>query len=129
MSNIDYHNTMAEMNNKYYESHLELLKNICIELGAVNKIAEFETKFLNKLKIKQLKDPDKPKKARSSYLFFCQDMRSQLPEDLNTIILQSKKLGALWSAMGDDDRQKYIELSEKDKSRYEDAIQEYQMNK
>jgi hypothetical protein len=125
MSHLKYHNNLVELINTFYDSHLDLIRNICNDLGQSDKIKEMEEKYLdttNKLKAK--KDPTKPKKPKTSYLFFCDEMRSKLmaknpKANLSEI---SKELGLLWK---DCERSKYTELANKDKDRYTDEISKY----
>lgn len=74
MSSMLFHNDTRELNLLWYNSHKNLITSICIELGQVDKIEELSQKFLGMpLKIKALKDPNKPKRAKTSYLYFCEE--------------------------------------------------------
>ena len=54
------------MNDVWFESHVSLLKSVCMELGQPEKINELKAKLLgDKMKIKAKKDPNLPKKAKS----------------------------------------------------------------
>ena len=79
MSSITFHNDTLSLNHLWYESQKNLIANVCIQLGQSDKISEMTTKLLGeKLKIKALKDPNKPKRPKSGYLFFCDDARPKL---------------------------------------------------
>lgn len=74
------------------------------------------------------KDPNAPKRALSSYMFFCQDKREALqkkyPDDKVTDI--AKKLGAKWKKVSASDKKKYEAQAEKDKARYEKEMAKYE---
>jgi hypothetical protein len=85
-------------------------------------------------KIKQQKDPNKPKRAKSSYLYFCDDKRKTVMDDLKKKLKKgenikianvSKKLGDMWKKLSDKDKVKYNNLSNADKKRYESEMEEY----
>ena len=72
MTSILFHNDTGSLNHLWFESHKRLLTSVCIDLGNVERIDEFVAKYLgDKLKIKTLKDPNRPKRAKTAYLFFC----------------------------------------------------------
>uniref|UniRef100_A0A6C0BYF1 HMG box domain-containing protein n=1 Tax=viral metagenome TaxID=1070528 RepID=A0A6C0BYF1_9ZZZZ len=132
MAQLMFHNDTVSVNNLWYESHKNLITSVCMELGMVDKSNEFVEKFLGTpLKIKAKKDPNKPKRAKSAYLFFCDDKRPALLNNLRKkkqkVVLAdiSRMLGKLWNDCNDIKRQVYIELSTKDKQRYEEAMEAY----
>ncbi len=125
MSHLKYHNNLVDVINTFYDSHLDLIRNICNDLGQPDKIKEMEEKYLdNTTKLKAKKDPLKPKRPKSSYLFFCEEKRKELmtknPEDNISAI--SKKLGEMWKTV---DHQVYIDRANDEKQRYKTAIDNY----
>jgi len=70
------------------------------------------------------KDPNAPKRANSSYIFFCTDNRAKIlaknpelsPPDL------MKALGAAWKAIKPKDKEKYDKMAVEDKARFEKAM-------
>lgn len=128
MAHLEFHNHYVDLSTIFYQSHVDLLRNICIEFNAVDKFEELEQKFLDKLKVKAKKDPLKPKKGKTSYMFFCDEMRANDKKNdikLISISEQSKKFGKAWQALNEDEKQKYIDLAEGDKGRYEDEMKNY----
>jgi hypothetical protein len=132
MSQLLFHNDTVSLNTVWFESHKNLITNICMELGQVDKANELVEKFLgNPLKIKAKKDPNKPKRAKSAYLFFCEAIRPDILTKMRkgkqkvTLSDISKKLGDQWKKCNEIKRQVYIELSNKDKQRYEEAMEAY----
>jgi len=103
-----------------------------MELGQVEKSNELVEKYLGTpLKIKAKKDPNKPKRAKSAYLFFCEATRPAILTKMRkkktpvTLSEISKRLGGLWSTCTDIKKQVYNELSLKDKQRYEEEMESY----
>jgi hypothetical protein len=78
---------------------------------------------------KKLKDPDAPKRPRSSYIWFCGDKRAgvveEFPEAKATEV--SKKLGALWKSKyaSAKKRAKWVKKAAEDKERYTEAMKGY----
>jgi len=73
------------------------------------------------------KDPRKPKKPKTSYLFFADEVRpkmlAQQPgADVTRI---APGLAVAWKELSDEDRKKYTDLAEKDKKRYEEEMAKY----
>jgi hypothetical protein len=116
----------------WFDSHKRLLTSICIELGEVDKIDELVEKYLGpQLKIKALKDPNRPKRARTAYLYYCNDKRPGImkkmrkkKEKINVGAIQ-KQLGKIWGTMSDADKAPYAKLSEADKERYKEEMEVY----
>ena len=72
-------------------------------------------------KPKKKKKKDGPKKAKSAYIFFCQDKRAKVREensDMNPKEITAE-LGRLWNLIkGTNKAQKYIDMADEDKERY-----------
>lgn len=131
MSHYFFHNNTASINDLWFESHSSILKMVCMELGATDRIEELSLKYLgDKLKIKAPKDPNKPKRAKTAFMYFCDKYRPALIEDqrkvgkvnIGTI---AKTLGARWQLLKDSQKKSFNTLAEKDKNRYAEAIGEY----
>ena len=134
MSHLAFHNDTLSMNHLWFESHKNLIATVCIKLGQVDKIEELTTSILgDPLKIKPMKDPKKPKRAASAYLFFCEVerpkvMKSMTKKNKNEKVKLgdvAKELGKRWKALSDSAKKPYIEKSNKDKQRYEEEMGEY----
>ena len=70
MSVFLFNNNTAALNELWYESHASILKMVCMELDATDKIEELTEKYLGeKLKVKAPKDPNKPKRGKSGFMF------------------------------------------------------------
>lgn len=118
-----FQNNTAQVNDIWYESHLLLLKKVCMELNSVDKIQELQDKFLGeKTKLKKRKDPNRPKRPKSSFMFFCDVERKKMIQKLRdsnkkvNIGEITKKLGLKWKEL--KHKKEYEKLAKKDKERY-----------
>ena len=83
MTNIMFHNDSSSMNDLWYNSHKNLIASVCVALKKEKEIPQLvETLLGSRIKIKKLKDPHKPKRSKSSYLYFCNDKRNEVMEKL-----------------------------------------------
>lgn len=76
---------------------------------------------------KKKKDPNAPKRWRTSYILFCGDHREKVKKenpDLNNLEITSK-LGELWKGVSDKEKKKYEDLAAKDKARYNKDMESY----
>ena len=135
MANTRFHNDTAALNHLWYESHKNLLTSLCIEFGKTDEIDDMVKKFLcEPVKMKALKDPNKPKRSKSSYLFFCDAHRQKVLDKLrksknvpkNKIIVEvSKKLGSMWKSLDTDGKAPFEAKAQADKERYKDEMEAY----
>jgi hypothetical protein len=78
---------------------------------------------------KKTKDPNKPKRSKSAYLFFCQAMREVVKaenSDLNAKEITSE-LGARWNEVKEDEEEiaEYVVQAAEDKVRYQEEMVDY----
>ena len=81
-------------------------------------------------KTKAKKPADAPKKNKSGYLFFCQEMRPVVKEEnpemkTNEIMAE---LGARWKELKENEPkevEKYMEMAAEDKTRYQEEMENY----
>ena len=131
MSVFLFNNNTAALNELWYESHASILKMVCMELDATDKIEELTEKYLGeKLKVKAPKDPNKPKRAKSAFMFYCDKHRPALiAEQKKTGKVKigeiAKVLGANWKKLKNNQKKSFDAQAAKDKERYEKAIAEY----
>ncbi len=78
----------------------------------------------------QAKDPKRPKKALTAFMFFSNAKREQVkqdhPEIAKSVTDISRKLGELWKAASDADKAPYHEMAAEDKKRYAKDMESYQ---
>lgn len=132
MSHFLFHNNTSELNELWFESHAAILRMVCMELGATDRIDEFTKKYLGeKVKIKPYKDPNRPKRAKTAFMFYCQKHRPVLMEKQKKknkkieIGKIAKILGENWKKIKDKEKSEFIALATADKERYDKEIAEY----
>ena len=77
---------------------------------------------------KKIKDPNAPKRGKSSYIFFCLDKRQEIINDSPDLSATDviKELGRVWrEEMSDEDKKKYVAQSVTDKERYQAEMSNY----
>ena len=131
MAYLFYNNT-ASLNDLWYESHASILKMVAMDCGCTDKIPELLEKYLGqKLKLKPLKDPNKPKRAKSAFMCYCDVERPKLIEKCRKagkkVVIGdiAKALGSSWKKLSEKKLKPFVEAAAKDKERYEQAIGEY----
>ena len=132
MANIRFHNDTKALNHLWYESHKNLLTSLCIEIGKTDQIDDMVKKFLcEPVKMKALKDPNKPKRAKSAYLFYCDDHRQKILDTMRkkkkkvNIADVSKQLGAKWKGLSDAAKAPYEAKAQADRERYQEEMEQY----
>ncbi|EDR09427.1 uncharacterized protein LACBIDRAFT_184303 [Laccaria bicolor S238N-H82] len=77
------------------------------------------------------KDPNKPKRALSAYMFFSQDWRDRIKAENPDAGFGEvgKLLGAKWKELDEEEKKPYVEQASKDKTRAEEAKAAYDSNK
>ena len=132
MSVYLFHNNTASLNEIWFESHASILRMVCMELGATDRIDELTEKYLGeKLKIKAPKDPTKPKRGKTGFMFYCDEHRGKLMKKFTDkgekvkIGEIAKKLGASWKKLTEKQKKPYEAKAAKDKERYQTAMAEY----
>ena len=130
MNSLEFHNTTADINKLWFQSHSTLIKRIAIELGKPEQIKELTEKFLGSaLKLKKHKDPNAPKKPKTGFLHFCDDLRPKIKEKQPELKMGGvmKELGKIWSGYTDEQKVKYNIKYQDSKSLYEEKLEEYNM--
>ncbi|CAM9575729.1 unnamed protein product [Ascophyllum nodosum] len=67
------------------------------------------------------KDPNRPKRNRSSYIIFCNERRNSLRETMPgvTTMDTGRLLGETWRSLPEDEKQRYTQKAQEDRERYE----------
>lgn len=129
MAHIEYVEDLRAVTEIFYDSQVRLIGRICTDLGCPERKDELLEKYLDSsVKIKKPKrDPEEPKKPKTSYMFYCDEHREKVVNSNPGIKLGSvsKKLGSGWGKLSDQEKNKYVTLSEQDKERYEQEKEEY----
>ena len=76
---------------------------------------------------KKVKDPNAPKRGKSSYIFFCVDKRQEITEENPEMSAKEiiQTLGNRWRSLSQKEKQKYVDQSNEDKQRYEKEMTSY----
>ena len=135
MASVVFHNNTVSINDTWYESHAHLVKMVAVELGQPDKVPELLEKFLGqKMKIKAQKNPNAPKRAKSSYMFYSEEHREKVTASIkkkhpnykgSLMGLVSKELGANWKKIKPGQKKKYEAIAQKDKERYLQEMEEF----
>ena len=132
MTSLSFHNNTFDMNNTWYNSHKEILEKVAIELGCADKIDELSEKLLGpKLKIKKHKDLNAPKRPKTGFMHFCDEFRSEIIKNNNELRLGGimKELGRMWNECSDEDEDKYNMKYREHKHKYDEELEEYNLNR
>tara|TARA_B100000900_G_C19973550_1_gene470850 strand:- start:48 stop:485 length:438 start_codon:yes stop_codon:yes gene_type:complete len=132
MANVQFQENQKHLNDLFYDSHKALIERVCIALNQIEKVEEMTNLLLGeKVKMKFKKDPNKPKKPKSGFLFFCEKHRPKLIEEEKkkngkVVIGEiAKKLGKKWKTLSDTQKKKYNDMKEADKVRYSQELEAY----
>ncbi len=88
--NTLYFNNTSALNELWYESHASVVKRVCMELGKPKNMNEVVEKILfPKPKVKKMNDPNRPKKAKTAFTFYCDAHRPALMK------IQKNKMGKI----------------------------------
>ena len=134
MTSIDYYNSIKDINDMIYENSVRLIEKTLIELSerypeidVLGCVDEVKEKLLDDsfTKIKAKKDPNKPKRPLSGYTLFCNEIRDDLKKNNPDLSFgeMNKTLGQKWKEL--DDKQKWIEMAQEERMKYEEEIEEY----
>lgn len=85
---------------------------------------------LSKNKQKKDKDPNKPKKNLSAFMFFCNNYRNEVKNANKGASLGeiSKMLGSIWQELESDDKLPFEKQANEDKLRYKKEMEQYNSN-
>jgi hypothetical protein len=128
-----YFNNTNELSALWYESHASVVKRVCMELGQNDNMNDVVEKILGpRPKIKKMKDPNKPKKAKTAFMFYCDAHRPALmkaqKEKQGKINIGeiAKELGKKWKALTDKDKKPFNSKAAKSKVEQQQKMKVYQ---
>jgi len=132
MATLYFNNTSA-LNELWYESHASVVKRVCMELGQTKNMNDVVVKILGqKPKVKKLKDPNRPKKAKTAFMFYCDAHRPNLMKiqkkktgkiNIGDI---AKELGKNWKSLSEKDKIPFVSDAANSKIVQEKAMKVYQ---
>ena len=127
--------TVSNMN-KYFQKFIE--QNIKSENTQEKLLSAWQeestqkeiTAILKKTEKKsKIKDPNKPKRNKTAYIFYCMDMRDSVKEDMHDGAKSTEitsELGKRWKKLNDKKKEKYNKLAVADKKRYATEMKDYE---
>jgi hypothetical protein len=80
-----------------------------------------------KKEAKPAKDPEKPRGAMSSYMYFCTDFRAKNKSNALSVVEAGELQGAEWRSMSDAKRAKYDQLALRDRERHNAEMATYRV--
>lgn len=88
-------------------------------------VAERSTKA-RKAGMRKRKDPNAPKKPMSGYFIFGQEQRKK-NEELSRLPVaeQGRTISEMWKQLSDEERERYNEISNKEREVYQAKVEEY----
>jgi hypothetical protein len=115
--------------NHFVLDFLENNKTNMSEQWSSKKNQQLLIKTLKKNNIK-IKDPDKPKRGKSGFLFYCDTQRPIIKQENPELSVKEivSKLGTEWQLLktsNSDEINKYEEMSSKDRNRYKQEMKNY----
>lgn len=124
------------------DSHSSNLQSNAVASKSTKKLTSEEKRLLKeeqkklkgeKTKKKKESDPNKPKRPVTAFLLYSNDELPKLREKLKGQGVSHRdmmvKLGAMWTALPVEQKQKYIELGERDKEEYSRKMEIYKNSK
>ena len=92
------------------------------------KLLKLHSPVQKAVALKKVKDPDAPKRAKSSYIYFCCEKRNDIKKsnaDMSATDI-IKELGRVWrDDTSDKEKARFTKMSEKDKERYLKEMETY----
>uniref|UniRef100_A0A6C0E2K6 HMG box domain-containing protein n=1 Tax=viral metagenome TaxID=1070528 RepID=A0A6C0E2K6_9ZZZZ len=117
--------------NKFVLEFLQLNKNNenIDEVWVSKKNQQLLLKTLKKNNVK-IKDPAKPKRGKSAFLFFCEENRKKIKKKYPEYSVKEivSKLGTDWKVLKDSNSEeinRYEQMSIKDRNRYKNEMKTY----
>lgn len=127
MTHLQHYNTTRTIVDVLRDSHVNLIENLCSELGHSDRSDEMVKKFIDfSIKFPKFKDSAAPKKPKSSYLCFCEKNRAEVKKQLGdsaNFASVVKKLASNWKEVSD--KSEFERLADLDKERYTSALEAY----
>jgi len=108
---MEYHNNVALLLKAAHSSHENVIRAVCDELGAPEKAGELIAKLLDTsfTSVKKKKDPNAPKKPKTGYMKFCDEIREKIRKENPDMQLGgiAKILGIKWNELSDEKKEEY----------------------
>ena len=122
---MEFHNNISALVKAFTKSHEQIIRSVCEDLNVkdetiINDLIKkhLDTSFSS---VKPKKDPNRCKKPKNSYMYFCDENRKRLQTENPGMKMGdvSKLLGNLWKNTSEEDKSKFNDMHEEDVERYE----------
>ncbi|KAI8908403.1 high mobility group box domain-containing protein [Gorgonomyces haynaldii] len=123
-SNISFHHSSMSQSASYHQESQQLPTP---PEEPIVKRPKTEQKDKPKKRTRAPKDKNAPKHPMSAFLFYLAKVRPQYTEKYpgSPVGPISKLISAAWKQLTDEERQPFIDMSQKDKDRYARELREY----
>tara|TARA_Y100000389_G_scaffold204602_1_gene258276 strand:+ start:2809 stop:3228 length:420 start_codon:yes stop_codon:yes gene_type:complete len=128
MAHFEYHNSMRMVMENMRSTHIQLIQNVCSELGHPERAEEIVNKYVDdSIRIKKFKDKAHPKKPKSGYMLYCDMNRASTKKKLGDGKFPEviRKMAAEWNSLNEVEKKKYSDMADDDKVRYAQQLEEY----
>lgn len=132
MANEQFQDFQSQLLNRNYDAMEEIIGLTCLILEQPEKKSEIVQILLgDKPKLRFKKNPLKPKKPKSGFLFFCDEKRGKLIEKAQKknekVVIGdiAKELGKMWKKLNQQQKMKYEEMKNQDQVRYNNELEAY----
>jgi hypothetical protein len=94
-----------------------------------DKSSSSKTSSAGGKKKKAKKDPNAPKRGKSSFMFYSNEIRATIKEENPDLSFGDlgKLIGSKFKALEADEKEKYTDLAQKDKERYQKEMAGYKV--
>ena len=120
----EYHNSLISIFKCLNNSHEDLIRTVCNKLNCDDRADELVSELLDTSykSVKPKKDPNRVRKPKNAFMFFCDEKRKETQEKnpdkkMGEI---SKILGAMWKSLDEKSKKKFNDMHEDDVKRYEE---------
>ena len=121
------HNSLVEFMKDQFAGYKMMIKAVCNDLGHPEEVENMINKYLqtNVMKLKKMKDPNAPKKPKTGFMFFCDEVRKQVMKDNPGVKMGgiAKILGEKWGKL--ESKEKYEQMHEEAKDDYKEQMENY----
>lgn len=123
---MEFHNNVGSLVKAVKKSHEDVIRAVCEELGEQDRADELIARLLDTkyTSVKAKKDPNRVKRPKSAYLFFCAEKRQKVQQENPDKKMGdvSKILGGMWRELDEEARAPYVKMHEVDIDRYDEHI-------
>ena len=125
---LAYFNGIARCVELIHRSHGAIIDLVCTQFGRPEKAGELKAAMLDdRVRLRRRRNPHLPKRPISAYAAYLRHARSEAlakSEDKNPREVL-KELARMWRDLSDEAKQPFVQIAQKDKQRYKEAMEKY----